>query len=145
MLRYFKDEHDLRIRNISRNLLRRNNHTFEHKLVRGLPNEKDRKTFRLQCFPLYSILKAVGVVEIDFLSLDIEGGEFSVMNSLLSSCSDFKFNIATIETVHMGMSSRSKATLMEFDYMMKSKGYRAFKSLRLDTQYENINNGDKNK
>ena len=111
-------------------------------MVQGLPKEKDRKTFQLQCFSLYSILKAVGVVNVDFLSLDIEGGEFSVMKSILNNCSDFKFNIATIETIHMGMPA-SKASFMEFDYMMKSKGYHAFKSLRLDVQYENINSNDK--
>jgi hypothetical protein len=32
----------------------------------------------MQCFPLYSLLKAVGNPVVDYLSLDIEGAELMV-------------------------------------------------------------------
>ena len=34
--------------------------------------------FSLQCFPLYSLMVAVGNPTVNFLSLDIEGAEFEV-------------------------------------------------------------------
>jgi hypothetical protein len=37
---------------------------------------------KVQCFPLYSILLAVGRTTIDFLSLDIEGGELDVLATI---------------------------------------------------------------
>ena len=119
--------------------MKRNNYTTDDKQIQGLPSAKDRKIFQLQCFPLYSILRAVGRVDIDFLSLDIEGGEISVLESILKDCNDFKFNIATIERVHMDLPT-SKKSFMEFDYMMKSMGYHSFSHLRHDVQYENRNN-----
>jgi hypothetical protein len=39
----------------------------------------DRRTIKAQCFPLYSILEAVGNPVIDLLSLDIEGAELEVI------------------------------------------------------------------
>ena len=36
-------------------------------------------SYDLQCFPLYSLLLAVGNPTINFLSLDIEGAEFLVI------------------------------------------------------------------
>ena len=37
---------------------------------------------KVQCFPLYSILLAVGRTTIDFFSLDIEGGELDVLATI---------------------------------------------------------------
>jgi FkbM family methyltransferase len=42
------------------------------------------------CFPLYSILKAIGVATVDFFSLDIEGAEWEVIKSLPYDKIDFK-------------------------------------------------------
>lgn len=39
---------------------------------------KIRKTYQLQCLPLFSILLALGNPEVDLLSLDVEGVELSV-------------------------------------------------------------------
>ena len=36
----------------------------------------------VQCFPLASILKAIGVSHIDYLSLDTEGSEVSILKSI---------------------------------------------------------------
>ena len=43
--------------------------------------EEDRlagKSYDLQCFPLYTILLAVGNPTVHYLSLDIEGAEYQV-------------------------------------------------------------------
>ena len=37
----------------------------------------ERKVIKMQCFPLYSILKAIGETHVDYLSLDI--GKLSML------------------------------------------------------------------
>ncbi len=44
--------------------------------------QDERRVIRMQCFPLYSILLAVGETTVDYLSLDIEGAELSVLKSV---------------------------------------------------------------
>ena len=39
--------------------------------------ELSRK-IKVQCFPLYSVLRAIGNPRVDYFSLDIEGLEFQV-------------------------------------------------------------------
>ena len=41
-------------------------------------SSKDLFRFQLQCFPIYSMLMAVGNPTVDYLSLDIEGAELAV-------------------------------------------------------------------
>jgi len=41
-----------------------------------------RQTLRMQCFPLYSMLKAAGMTKLDYISLDLEGIELEVLKSL---------------------------------------------------------------
>ena len=37
----------------------------------------------MQCFPIYSVLKAIGNPKIDYFSLDIEGAELQVTYNIL--------------------------------------------------------------
>ena len=103
-----------------------------------MPKNEDRKVLRLQCFPLYSILKAVGRVEVDFFTLDIEGSEFAVMESMLEDANDFKLSVAAIEFSHMDLWV-NKGTFMEFDYMMRRNGYKKNAFLEHDVIYEKHN------
>ena len=41
-----------------------------------------RSKYPVQCFPLYSLILAMGRPKIDFLSLDIEGAELAVLNTI---------------------------------------------------------------
>ena len=43
---------------------------------------KDGRLATVQCFPLYSILLAVGQTRIDYFSLDVEGSETDVLTSV---------------------------------------------------------------
>lgn len=52
-----------------------NSPEFQHK-------EIARETVTVQCFPLYSILLALGNPRVDFLSLDIEGSEMDVLRTI---------------------------------------------------------------
>ena len=41
-----------------------------------------QETYQLQCFPLYSVLLALGNPRVDYLTLDIEGAEIPVLKSV---------------------------------------------------------------
>ena len=40
------------------------------------------KLIDVQCFPFYSILLAIGLTQIDYFSLDIEGDELQVLKTV---------------------------------------------------------------
>lgn len=42
----------------------------------------DPDMVEVQCFPLYSILLAVGTTHVDFFSLDVEGHEIAVLKTV---------------------------------------------------------------
>jgi len=44
----------------------------------GLVPEENDNSFKIQCFPLYSLILATGNRTVNYLSLDIEGAEFQV-------------------------------------------------------------------
>ncbi len=50
------------------------------------PNYTDRpyhrRSLRIQCFPVYSLLLALGNPTVDYFSLDIEGAEYPVLKTI---------------------------------------------------------------
>jgi hypothetical protein len=38
--------------------------------------------YKVQCFPIYSILLAVERTEIDYFSLDVEGSEYKILKTI---------------------------------------------------------------
>jgi hypothetical protein len=38
--------------------------------------------YKKQCFPLYSLLLAIGRTEIDYFSLDVEGFEYKILQTI---------------------------------------------------------------
>ena len=64
----------------------------------GIVPEKREDTYDMQCFPLYSLLMAAaGNVTVNYLSLDTEGGELEVLQSLPWDSLDIQ--VMTVETV----------------------------------------------
>ena len=47
----------------------------------GVPGV-DPDMIQVQCFPLYSVLLAVGRTKVDFFSLDVEGHELKVLKTI---------------------------------------------------------------
>ena len=45
-------------------------------------NLEDESIYKVQCFPLYSILLAANRTTIDFFSLDVEGSELDVLKTI---------------------------------------------------------------
>ena len=67
----------------------------------GIVPEKREDTYDMQCFPLYSLLMAAaGNVTVNYLSLDIEGAELLVLQTLPWDKLDIE--VMTIETAHAG-------------------------------------------
>ena len=91
-------------------LSRFNNSNSDHSKVR---KDKVAKVTMIQCFPLYSILLACGRTDIDLFSLDIEGAELDVLNTIPWTKVDIK--VLLVECRKGGQ----KALV---DYMT-SKGY----------------------
>lgn len=49
-----------------------------------------KSIYKVQCFPLYSILVAVGRTQIDFFGLDVEGSEYKILKTIPWHKVDFK-------------------------------------------------------
>ncbi|KAK3603673.1 hypothetical protein CHS0354_017393 [Potamilus streckersoni] len=82
-------------------------------------------TIQVQCFPLYSILLALGQTNVDFFSLDVEGDELHVLQTIPFDKVNIK--MMTVEFAHIIGGGRA---LMSF---VKSKGYDSLlKVQRLD-------------
>ena len=86
---------------------------------------------KMQCLPLYSILKAVGVVNIDYFSLDVEGAEYDIMQSLLRDKGKIKLRVASIENTYADMIGQQKSEL-ELTYFMSRNGYHIHKKIGED-------------
>ena len=52
--------------------------------LEGIKKKKGKKflDMNIQCFPLFSIIQAMGVKYVDYFSLDIEGAELNVLKTL---------------------------------------------------------------
>ena len=58
------------------------------------------REMQVQCFPLYSVLKAMGNPKVDYFGLDIEGAEFAVLNSI--PWKDVDIDVVGVEVNHAG-------------------------------------------
>ena len=52
------------------------------KVVVGDKGNNDKNYLKVQCFPLYSILLAIGRLDVDYFSLDVEGAERGVLDTI---------------------------------------------------------------
>jgi len=68
-----------------------------------LRKEVARETNIVQCFPLYSILLALGNPRVDFLSLDIEGSEEDVLGAIPFDKVDIQ--LILVETAHSNLTA----------------------------------------
>ncbi len=44
--------------------------------------ENNEVIYAVQCFPLYSILLAIGQTTVDFFGLDVEGAEYKILKTI---------------------------------------------------------------
>ena len=112
---------------------------LDHVIARIDDNLKDTRKddkVQMQCLPLYSILKAVNTDTVDYLSLDIEGSEYKVLQAAFESRNDWKFNVATIETTYQEVPHFGSSSL-EMNYLMKRNGYIQHQRIEEDDVYVN--------
>ncbi|CAL8144921.1 unnamed protein product [Orchesella dallaii] len=76
----------------------------------------------VQCIPLFTLLKALNVMEVDFFSLDVEGSELAILETVPFDKIKFKFL-----TVEHGLIPGGKKALQTF---LESKGYFFLKEMR---------------
>lgn len=48
----------------------------------GTPVKEAEQIYKMQCFPLYSILLAVGRTQVDYFGLDVEGAEYQILETI---------------------------------------------------------------
>ena len=93
-----------------------------------MPEKTYAREIQVQCFPLYSVLMALGNPHIDYFSLDVEGAEAMILQTLPWN----KINVTslTIETVHAGdIFPGSQDDIRDF---MKQNGYDLVEALHID-------------
>ena len=112
---------------------------LDHVIARIDDNLKDTRKddkVQMQCLPLYSILKALNTDTVDYLSLDIEGSEYKVLQAAFENRNDWKFNVATIETTYQEVPHFGSSSL-EMNYLMKRNGYIQHQRIEEDGVYVN--------
>ena len=62
-------------------------------------HRRDRQDTQVQCFPLYSLLLALNRTRVDFLSLDVEGDELYVLQTIPYDKIDIR--MMTVEFAHV--------------------------------------------
>jgi hypothetical protein len=77
---------------------------------------------KIQCLPLYSLLLALDNPTVNYMSLDIEGGEFQILQSIPWDKVDIE--VMTIESHFLGI--RSPGTLEDLVHYLETKGYQHF-------------------
>lgn len=99
------------------------NHVFKHPY--------DRRTLKLECLPLTSIIMALGNPTIDYLSLDIEGAEFQVLKTIDFERVDIK--VISLENRMIGNIFEGSGT--EIRYFLSRNGYKKVTTVGQDDIY----------
>ena len=89
---------------------------------------------------MYSILKALNVTSVDYLSLDVEGAEFGILNAAFEN-KDWSFNVASVEQTYQSLPAFGSSRL-EMIYLLRSNGYWMQNHVGEDDIYVSKNNKD---
>ena len=95
------------------------------------PHPYNRRQIKMTCLPLTSIIEAYGNTVIDYLSLDIEGAELQVLQSLDFEKVDIK--VISVETNKIG--TMFDGSLTQLDYFLRRNGYVKYAQLNIDALY----------
>ena len=86
---------------------------------------KKGEIIQVQCFPLYSILLAINMTKIDFFSLDVEGDELKVLQTIPFDKIDIK--MMTVEYKHIDLGEEYLKNFVEhkgFESLVKIGHYK---------------------
>ena len=100
--------------------------------VPAVPNLSfNRRTIEMQCFPLYSVLMALGNPTVDLFSLDIEGAELQVLKTI--PWDKVNIRVLLIEVNHIG--EIFKGSPKALNQLLKKSGFKFFRSSTIDDIY----------
>ena len=71
---------------------------------------------------------------IDYLSLDVEGAEYGILNAVFNNKNDMRFNVASIETTYLGKPEFGSSRV-EMYYLMRQNGYQLQNHIKEDDFY----------
>lgn len=83
----------------------------------------------VQCFPLFSLLLALNQTRVDYFSLDVEGLELEVLQTIPWELVDI--HVMTVEFSHGGMGKEELRTFVE------GKGYEVIAEVKRDDYLAN--------
>ena len=100
--------------------------------------KNDGNLINVQCFPLYSILLAVGTTEVDYFSVDVEGSESQVLMSvpwhrvnikvvldaLIFKLIYLSHLLLLLQTLTVEVTSRDEKVVNSLALYMEQHGYR---------------------
>ena len=92
------------------------------------------RTIKLQCFPLYSVLQALGLPTVDYFSLDIEGAEYQVLKTIPFQNTDIR--MFGVEVEHAG--KIFDGTENDIINLFNSNGYQYVAKTDLDSFFMKI-------
>ena len=88
----------------------------------------------MQCFPVYSVLRALNLPTVDYFSLDIEGAEYQVLKTIPLESLNIK--LLGIETAHAGnIFDGSERDISKF---LLKYGYEHVGTTKLDKFYKKV-------
>ena len=90
------------------------------KWIKSKNNQKQPPKITVQCFPLYSMLLAVGRTHIDYFSLDVEGAELEILRTI--PFEKVTIDILTIEYVVHGDPAATSRKLYETREFFRKTG-----------------------
>jgi len=92
------------------------------KIAKNQRKTPSKNTVSVQCFPIYSLLAAMKVNTVDYFSLDVEGNEFEVLQTI--PWEKVNIRVLSVEYIH------DKASTGQIQEYMRSKGYRVITTVR---------------
>jgi len=99
----------------------------------GRSDKKYERKIQVQCFPLYSVLMAIGNPHIDYFSLDIEGAELVMLKTL--PWNKISMTLIDVEVNHAG--AIFPGTRNDIQNFLSSHGYPFTKSVKIDDLFYN--------
>ena len=98
-----------------------------------IPKRPYERDIQVQCFPLYSVLKALNISAVDYFSLDIEGAEFVVLNTI--PWEKVNMTLLSIETNHAG--DIFPGSRKDIEQFLDDKGFELVETAEIDDFFLN--------
>ncbi|TRY79517.1 hypothetical protein TCAL_09333 [Tigriopus californicus] len=94
----------------------------------------NRDMIQIQCFPLYSVLMALGNPRVDYFTLDIEGAELQVLETIPFDKVDIQ--VLDIEMNHVG--EVFEGSRNDIRNLLHKNGYRLWQKMSIDEVFDVI-------